>query len=311
MAEGGNAGKGATSMLPAPLGLAQRVFFTGDSIQLPHFDLKAALQAENMRRMYSEDSGELDLDDVPFDVQPASPPATPLASTSTSPATVSAPWEGLTDTTLRQTNASQRVSGDNPPPPKPIAVVHASEALPLPVQLAADDFRPTRVAWTRLTRQLEHPYLDRWQDAELLKAHLNYFEWDGRTTHAFVEAKGRIVGALIGTPKDPTWPAVITRATEALRREWQGMPLPLAAYAHRRGSFAQDPLGRSFGGRKTVELHCSRHALSGLFLLALPLSRLLKPGVLRSGVIRAIATPSQTRIWSSHGPWKTSATLAT
>ncbi|KAJ6476960.1 hypothetical protein C8R45DRAFT_833668, partial [Mycena sanguinolenta] len=74
-----------------------------------------------------------------------------------------------------------------------------------------------------------------------------------RTSHAFVEAKGRIVGALIGAPNDPTWPAVVQRATGALHHEWLGMSFPSAAYEHRRGDFAQDALGRSFGGgRKTA-----------------------------------------------------------
>ncbi|KAJ6493156.1 hypothetical protein C8R45DRAFT_1095670 [Mycena sanguinolenta] len=134
-------------------------------------------------------------------------------------------------------------SATNLPPPKSIAMEHASKASPLPVKLAADEFRTTRVAWTGLGQNLQHPHLDRWQDTQFLKTHLNYLEWDGRTSHAFVEAKGRIVGALIGAPNDPTWPAVVQRATGALHHEWLGMSFPSAAYEHRRSDFAQDALG--------------------------------------------------------------------
>ncbi|KAJ7815111.1 hypothetical protein B0H14DRAFT_3476520 [Mycena olivaceomarginata] len=157
--------------------------------------------------------------------------------------------------------------------------VRASAASPLPIQLAADDFRKTRVAWTGLTQRLDHPHLARWRDTEFLKKHLNYFAWDGRwscpalsavsadqcpsTSHAFVDAKGRVVGSLIGAPKDPCWLAVVSRATECLRREWYWYQCGAPSLALRRPAWrhtaramlrtpyalrAQNPARRSVGG---------------------------------------------------------------
>ncbi|KAF7341862.1 hypothetical protein MSAN_02041800 [Mycena sanguinolenta] len=165
---------------------------SGDPILLPHFDLEAALQAENARRMHFEDCGNLHLDDVPFDVEPVPPlPMTPLFLSS-AVASVPTEWHGLTGATRKKAKRRARDTALR------------QETLPM-------IFAPTRVAWTGLMQQLQHPYLDCWKDTKFLKKHLNYFEWDGRTSHAFVESKGRIVGGLIGAPKDPTWPSVIKR----------------------------------------------------------------------------------------------------
>ncbi|KAF7377871.1 hypothetical protein MSAN_00210700 [Mycena sanguinolenta] len=237
MAEGGSGGRDITSFSPG--------------ILFSSFTLTSRLHCKRkMCDVCTLKTGNLNLDDVPFDMEPVPQlPTTPPASTSgvtSSPAV----WEGLTgaapkkakrrarDTTLQQADATKRASSDEPPPPKPIAVTFAL------------------LAWAGLTQEVQHPHLARWRDTDFLKKYLNYFEWDGRCVvpslfaaafsdllpqdvHPFVESKGRIVGALIGAPKDPTWVDVVKRASETVRREYLSMSFPSAAYKHRRGHFAQ------------------------------------------------------------------------
>ncbi|KAJ7780830.1 hypothetical protein DFH07DRAFT_729518, partial [Mycena maculata] len=66
-----------------------------------------------------------------------------------------------------------------------------------------------------------------------------------------LDAEGRVVAILLGTPNDPSWPQVCKEATEALaraRRTAERLGVWIAGSAHRRGGYFKLTTGVSFGG---------------------------------------------------------------
>ncbi|KAF7344337.1 hypothetical protein MSAN_01914600 [Mycena sanguinolenta] len=206
-----------------------------------YFNFEAALRAENARRMHSEDSGDLHLDDVPFDAEPASSSSTSTSAFALSTSLASTSTSGWTHRRCAQESKAAR------PRQKPTASrrqLAAPQAMNLPhPSPSLSRARPTPRHY--LSNSPVKTFAPR--------KHLSYFEWDGRTSRPFIESEGRIVGAFFSAPRDPTWLDVVKRAGEALCREYLSMSFPAAAYKHRRGDFAQDAVERSFGGgRKDV-----------------------------------------------------------
>ncbi|KAJ7030783.1 hypothetical protein C8F04DRAFT_1263474 [Mycena alexandri] len=86
---------------------------------------------------------------------------------------------------------------------------------------------------------------------ELLDEGSEVLEWNGRNPKLILDAEGRIIAILLGTPEDEEWAAVIEDAViamararhEALRRgKWR------VGTIHRRGTYLPVRAGVSFGG---------------------------------------------------------------
>ncbi|KAJ7029622.1 hypothetical protein C8F04DRAFT_1264702 [Mycena alexandri] len=86
---------------------------------------------------------------------------------------------------------------------------------------------------------------------ELLDEGGEVVEWNGRDPKLILDAEGRIIAILLGTPEDDEWPAVIEDAVAAMKRarretiqsgEWR------VGTIHRRGTHLPLRGGASFGG---------------------------------------------------------------
>ncbi|KAJ7046199.1 hypothetical protein C8F04DRAFT_1248454 [Mycena alexandri] len=86
---------------------------------------------------------------------------------------------------------------------------------------------------------------------ELLEDGDELVEWNGRDPKLILDADGRIVAILLGTPDDPEWPEVIRQATKAMaraRRIARNRGAWRVGQLHRRGRHLSLFEGASFGG---------------------------------------------------------------
>jgi hypothetical protein len=153
------------------------------------FDLEAALLRENAARMAREDSGCILEDEEEIEdalPQSASPHVHQL---STAPIGITAPLTGTAkkkdqkrrhDREKRKTDTVASLNSTTPPAPTPRVLDKATQSTPIAITFAADDFRATKPRWTGLAQPLEHQLLPHAADAEFLKKHLQYFDWDGK-----------------------------------------------------------------------------------------------------------------------------------
>jgi hypothetical protein len=153
------------------------------------FDLKAALLHENAARMAREDSGCILEDEEEIEdalLQSASPR---VHQPSTAPIGITAPLTGTAkkkdqkqrrDREKRKTDTVASLNSTTPPAPTPRVLDKAAQSTPITITFAADNFRTTKPRWTGLAQPLEHQLLPHAADAEFLKKHLQYFDWDGK-----------------------------------------------------------------------------------------------------------------------------------
>ncbi|KAJ7750766.1 hypothetical protein B0H14DRAFT_3513344 [Mycena olivaceomarginata] len=227
------------------------------------FDLEAALLRENAARMAREDSGCILEDEEEIEdalPQSASPR---VHQPSTAPIGITAPLTGTAkkndqkrcrDREKRKAATVASLNSTTPPAPTPRVLDKATQSTPIAITFAAADFRATKPRWTGLAQPLEHPLLPHAADAEFLKKHLQYFDWDGKTTHVILDRKGRIIGVLIAPPlPGEDWDPVLKAATAAMREARNKMAFPAGAYHHRRAyaegeGFPTCTRGCAFGG---------------------------------------------------------------
>ncbi|KAJ7662670.1 hypothetical protein DFH06DRAFT_1190599 [Mycena polygramma] len=90
-----------------------------------------------------------------------------------------------------------------------------------------------------------------------------FIEWNGRDPKLIVDAEGRIIAILLGTPEDPDWADVVADAVRAMRRARRLARRHRAwspGQQHRRGRYFLLTAGPSYGGgqRKPGNLCNSR-----------------------------------------------------
>ncbi|KAJ7691677.1 hypothetical protein B0H14DRAFT_3531788 [Mycena olivaceomarginata] len=135
----------------------------------------------------------------------------------------------------RKADTLESLNSTTPPAPTPRVLDKAARSTPITVTFAADNFRASKPRWTGLAQPLEHPLLAHAHDAEFLKKHMQYADWDGKKTHVILDRKGRIIGVLIAPPlPGEDWDSVLEAATAAMREACDKMSFPASAYHHRR-----------------------------------------------------------------------------
>ncbi|KAF7367661.1 hypothetical protein MSAN_00829800 [Mycena sanguinolenta] len=235
------------------------------------YDLADALRRENEARILREDSGlDSDEEDVeledPVEVPLHAPPLpAPLASSTTSALTGLAKKNHKKrerQRTKRRESTVAAMNSPTPPVPAPHVLEKAAASTSINVAYSANSFRATKQCWVGPTKPFEHPLLAHAADAEFLKQHMPYFDWDGIESHVLVDCHGRSIGLLVGVPE--MFADVIEAASDACRAAREKMLFPASAYIHRRASgpgFPTSTRGFGFGtGRQTVGNYkaCSR-----------------------------------------------------
>ncbi|OSD01141.1 hypothetical protein PYCCODRAFT_1369936 [Trametes coccinea BRFM310] len=94
-----------------------------------------------------------------------------------------------------------------------------------------------------------------------------------RTPHLILDRQELVIGALVGAPRDETWPRVMTDLCAAFDAARSALPIRDAATEHRRGRFAVVTCGISYGGGQTEprnRSHPQSHQEVAAALLANP-----------------------------------------
>ncbi|KAL7278561.1 hypothetical protein ACG7TL_007560 [Trametes sanguinea] len=87
--------------------------------------------------------------------------------------------------------------------------------------------------------------------AWLLSQGFHHVPWDGRAPHLILDCQERVIGVLVGAPRDETWPCVMSELCAALEVARSSLPAQGTAGEHRRGRFAAIACGISYGGGQT------------------------------------------------------------
>ncbi|KAF7324229.1 hypothetical protein MSAN_02531900 [Mycena sanguinolenta] len=232
-----------------------------------HYDLELALRWENDARIAREDAGKPDEDEDPEIEDPLVPRHTP--DTPPVPAREPSVLHGRAkknqkkrerERTKRKAAARESLASLAAPAPSPRVLEKAAQSVPLKVNFSAKSFRATKQRWTGSSKPMPHPLLAHADDAEFLKAHLQYFDWPGELfsqTHALLDRNGYVIGVLVSPPApEEEWSSVVEHATNAFRSAREKMSFPAAAFQHRRASgegFPAVAAGFAFGvGRQEV-----------------------------------------------------------
>ncbi|KAJ7617935.1 hypothetical protein FB45DRAFT_1034169 [Roridomyces roridus] len=219
------ASKTKKPLLPAPLSLdaMPELFDTtttqnlnpvslGPPIICNNYDLREALLRENDARLEREDRGdvpegeELDLD------YPLHAPSLPTSSVASSLLFAQPPPPKPTAAkksnnrkrekahTKRKQAAQAAESSIEPPAPTPRMLKKAAASSPIELVFDAAKFRAAHPRWTGLPGTPNHPLFVHARDAEYLKEHLQYADWQGEKTHVLVDKHGHVIGALVAPP---------------------------------------------------------------------------------------------------------------
>ncbi|KAJ7880771.1 hypothetical protein B0H14DRAFT_3434322 [Mycena olivaceomarginata] len=227
------------------------------------YNLEVGLEHENAARMACEDSGSTSDEEVELE---DAVPAADSSRTNQPPTLPIGPTAALTgkakkkdqkrrrDRAKRKADTLVSLNSTTPPLPTPRALDKATQATPIAITFATDNFRASKPRWTGLSQPLEHPLLAHADDTEFLKKHMQYADWDGKKTHVILDRKGHIIGVLIAPPlPGEDWDAVLKVATAAMREARDKMSFPAGAYHHRQAytegeGFPTSTHGFAFGG---------------------------------------------------------------
>jgi hypothetical protein len=130
----------------------------------------------------SEDKEELE-DAIPPAALPRArqPPTASIGSTTVLEGTTKKKdQKRRRDRAKRKATTLVSLSSTTPPVPMPRVLEKATQAIPIAVAFAAADLRATKPWWTGLAQPLKHPLLAHAHNAEFLKKHLQYADWDGQ-----------------------------------------------------------------------------------------------------------------------------------
>ncbi|KAJ7612132.1 hypothetical protein FB45DRAFT_760139 [Roridomyces roridus] len=148
----------------------------------------------------------------------------------------------------------------------------AAASSPIELVFDAAKFRAAHPRWTGLPGTPNHPLFVHARDAEYLKEHLQYVDWQGecvlplpaadlatltpsrRKTHVLVDKHGHVIGALVAPPlPGKSWAPILQDANKAMRDAREEMSFPEQAHHHRRAfdegpGFPSETAGMGFGG---------------------------------------------------------------
>ncbi|KAJ7609637.1 hypothetical protein FB45DRAFT_1038735 [Roridomyces roridus] len=184
--------------------------YLGPPIVCQQYDLREGLLCENAARIQREDRGvvpegeEVDLDYPPHVSSIATPLVVPPPSL-TRPARLSASAKSNSKKrekarSKRQQAARAAEAAVDPPTPNPRVLKKAAASSLINLSFAAADFRAAHPRWTGLPGTANHPLLVHTHDAEFLKEHLQYADWQGEKTHVLLDKHGHVIGTLVAPP---------------------------------------------------------------------------------------------------------------
>ncbi|KAL7278946.1 hypothetical protein ACG7TL_006778 [Trametes sanguinea] len=96
---------------------------------------------------------------------------------------------------------------------------------------------------------------------QILARGFRYIAWDGRMPYALLDKEERVIGALVGRPRDEAWGTVVSEASSVLEAARSTLYGNAAPTAHRRGCFSLVASGISYGGGQTEP--CNRNNSPG------------------------------------------------
>ncbi|KAJ7604072.1 hypothetical protein FB45DRAFT_881005 [Roridomyces roridus] len=236
----------------------------GPPIVCQQYDLREALLRENEARIQREDSGvvpEGEEADLEYPPHLASVPKTPFVPPPppTKPARPSASARSNSKKrdkarSKRQQAACAAEAAIDPPAPNPRVLKKAAASSPIKLALDAADFRASHPRWTGMPGHADHPLFVHARDAEYLKEHLQYADWQGEKTHVLLDKHGHVIGTLVAPPlPGKSWAPVLQDANKAVRGARQEMSFTESAHHHRRAfdegeGFPSETTGMAFGG---------------------------------------------------------------
>ncbi|KAJ6620899.1 hypothetical protein B0H10DRAFT_2019933 [Mycena sp. CBHHK59/15] len=140
------------------------------------------------------------------------------------------------------------------PPPQPKHAQDHRELPPLETTFRAEDLPSSRGDWggPRPRKRVRRVRQTMWTKEQLIKQGCELVLWNGRDPMLVVDAEGRIVAVLLGTPEDPDWPSVIAEASRCMAKAREhgirSGTFKAKDRRHRRGKFYTLAAGYSLGG---------------------------------------------------------------
>ncbi|KAJ7355486.1 hypothetical protein DFH08DRAFT_803495 [Mycena albidolilacea] len=230
----------------------------GDPVICAGYDLEDRLCRENTTCMACEDGLAPDNDDYDIEVEAATSqplqtatqqPETPPDATALTREQKKKNIKSARNHAKRRTTTVEALNSTTALVPTPHVLEKAAQSAPINVSFTTRDFC--------LNKPLDHPLLAHANEPEILKAHMQYVDWQGEKCHVVLDRKQHIISVLISPPEPgEDWAAIVAAATITMHNARDKMTFPADAYHHCRAAGKGFPTAtRGFtygGGRKIV-----------------------------------------------------------